>query len=237
MTRFQYMTDNKNTLKHIAIIMDGNRRWAAGHSLPKIFGFNEGSKTAKKISVAVKNLHIPYLTLWGLSTENLKERGPEELNHIFSLFEKLADELEELNKENIKINTIGDLSKLPESTQKKLNDVKTLTANNNGLTVNLAINYGGRDELVRAFKTISNQNLKSEDITEERISQNLDTAGQPDVDLMIRTGGHLRFSGYLIWQSIYAELYSTTITWPDFNEQELDKAIEWFHEQQRNRGK
>ncbi|EKD44046.1 MAG: undecaprenyl pyrophosphate synthase [uncultured bacterium] len=227
----------ENTIKHIAIIMDGNRRWAASRSLPKVFGFNEGSKTAKKIAIATKKRGIPYLTIWGLSTENLKERGPEELSHLFSLFEKLADELEELNKEDIRIKIIGDLSKLPESTQKKLGDVEKLTANNNSLVVNLAINYGGRDELVRAFQKISNQNLKPEDINEELISQNLDTAGQPDVDLMIRTGGHLRFSGYLIWQSIYAELYSTKTTWPDFSEQELDKAIEWFQQQQRNHGK
>ena len=232
------MTENsQSTIKHLAIMMDGNRRWATQHNLPKIMGHSEGAKTLKKVIEDVKKRGIPYFTAWALSTDNLKERSQEELKHLFSLFEKLSDELSELNKENIRINTIGDLTKLPETTQKKLNEVKELTKSNTGLTVNLAINYGGRDDLIRGIKKIISQKYQPQDIDEQLISDNLDTAEMPEVDLMIRTGGHQRFSGYLIWQSIYAELYFTPTTWPAFDEKELDKAVAWFHDQQRNRGK
>ncbi len=229
--------ENFNTIKHLAIMMDGNRRWATERGLPKLMGHSEGTKTLKKIIRAVKERQIPYLTVWALSTENLKNRSQEELNHLFFLFEKVADEFAELNKENIRINTIGDLSKLPEKTQGKLNEIKELTKSNTGLTVNLAINYGGRDDLIRAVKKIVAAKYEVQDIDEQIISDHLDTAQQPDIDLMIRTGGHQRFSGYLIWQSIYAELYFTSVTWPAFTDEELDKSIDWFKLQQRNRGK
>ncbi len=231
------MTDTQNSIKHIAIIMDGNRRWATAHNLPKIMGHSEGAKNLNKIIAAVKKQNIPFLTVWALSTDNLKERSQEELDHLFSLFEKLADELKSLNEENIRINTIGDLSKLPASTQTKLEEIKNLTKNNTSLTVNLAINYGGRDELKRAFQKMIKSGLTDIEITEEKISEFIDTAGMPDADLMIRTGGDQRFSGFMTWQGIYAELYFTQTTWPAFNEEELDKAIVWFYEQQRNRGK
>lgn len=227
----------ENKLQHIAFVMDGNRRWATARGLPKLMGHNEAAKSLKKIITACHDRHIPFATFWALSTENLKERGKEELANLFSLFEKIVDEIQELKEKNIRINIIGDLTKLPEHTAKKLIEAQEETKNNSELTVSLGINYGGRDELIRAMKKIVSNGHKPEDINEELIEKFLDTAGIPEPELIIRTGGHYRLSGYLTWQGIYAELYFTPIQWPAFTPAELDKAIEWYKEQQRNRGK
>lgn len=229
--------NNQSNLSHIAIIMDGNRRWAVEHGLPKMMGHSEATKNVKKIVKAAQEKGLQFLTLWALSTENLKERGPEELKHLFSLFEKLGDELDASEENNLKIQIIGDISKLPDSTQKKLNAVVEKTKNHTGLTLNLAINYGGRDELIRAVRKIINSGISADQITEEVVNQNLDTAGMPEPELFIRTGGNQRLSGYLPWQSIYAEIYFTKIQWPAFSEKDLDDAIEWYKTQKRNRGK
>lgn len=232
------MTENiKNELKHIAIIMDGNRRWATDRGLPKLIGHTEGGKNLKRVIKACKKRNIKYLTVWALSTENLKERSQEELKHLFSLFEKLVDYLGDLNKNNIRVNLIGDLTKLPKSTQEKLTGLADLTKNNSGLFFTIGVNYGGRDEIIRAIKKILNSKLTTEQLTEETLSKFLDTDGMPDPDLIIRTGGAVRLSGYLPWQGIYSELYFTPTYWPAFSEKDLDGAIEWFQEQKRNRGK
>jgi len=232
------MTDNNiNKLTHIAIIMDGNRRWATQRGLPKMIGHTEGAKNTKKITEACQKINLGYLTLWALSTENLKERGPEELKHLFHLFEKMADELDISKENNLRVKTIGDISKLPDSTQKKLATVVEKTKDHTGLTLNLAINYGGRDEIVRAIKKIVESKIPSQDITEELVEKFLDTAGMPEPELFIRTGGNHRLSGYLPWQSTYAEIYFTDTQWPAFSKEDLDTAINWFKEQQRNRGK
>ena len=227
----------KNELNHIAIIMDGNRRWATEHNLPKIMGHTEAGKNVKQIVKAAQNRNIKYLTIWALSTENLKERSQEELKHLFSLFEKLADEIDASTKNNLRIGTIGDLSKLPASTQKKLNDIAEKTHHHTGLTLTLAINYGGRDELVRTIKKIIDNNTPVDKITEELIANFLDTANMPDPELFIRTGGDHRLSGFLPWQSTYAEIFFTPTQWPAFSEKDLDAAIEWFRLQKRNHGK
>lgn len=226
-----------NQLKHVAIIMDGNRRWATEHNLPKIMGHSEGAKNFKRIIEASQKRNIKYITLWALSTENLKERSPEELKHLFSLFEKFADEIDASQKNNLRVLNIGDLSKLPISTQDKLSSVAKKTQTHTGLTLLLAINYGGRDELKRAVQKIINSKIPAEQITEELVSENLDTAGVPEPELFIRTGGDQRLSGFLPWQSIYAEIYFTPTQWPAFSETDLDKAIEWYQQQKRNRGK
>lgn len=217
--------------------MDGNRRWAVEHSLPKIMGHNEGAKNVKRILKAAQKIKLQYLTLWALSTENLKERSPKELKHLFSLFEKLTDELDASEKNNLRIKIIGDISKLPDSTQKKLNAVVEKTKKHTGLTLNLAINYGGRDELIRAIRKIINSGIFAEKITEEVVNQNLDTTNMPEPELFIRTGGNQRLSGYLPWQSTYAEIYFTKIQWPAFSEKDLGEAIAWYNEQKRNHGK
>ena len=227
----------KNNISHIAIIMDGNRRWAVAHHLPKIIGHTEGSKNLKNIIKAAQKRGIAYLTVWALSTDNLANRSPEELKHLFSLFEKLADDLDSSKKNNLRIRVIGDLSKLPATTQQKLNAVIDKTKNHTGLTLNLAINYGGRDELIRAVQKIIKQNISADRINEKLISDFLDTADTPEPELIIRTGGNQRLSGFMPWQSIYSELYFTPTFFPAFSEKNLDEAIEWFEEQQRNRGK
>lgn len=232
------MTENtQNELKHVAIIMDGNRRWATERGLPKLIGHTEGGKNLKRVIGACQKRNIKYLTVWALSTENLKERGTEELKHLFSLFEKLIDYLGDLNKNNICVKIIGDLTKLPESTQEKLIEISQLTKDNTGLFLIIGVNYGGRDEIIRGIKKIIESKIAPTEITEDLLSKYLDTAEIPEPDLIIRTGGARRLSGLLPWQSIYSELYFTPTYWPAFSEEDLDEAIKWFQEQKRNRGK
>lgn len=223
--------DSELKLQHLAIIMDGNRRWATERGLPKFLGHTEGAKTLRTIAKAVRERHIPHLTLYALSTENVRERSEEELKHLYSLFEQLVDYIGDFLENDARLKIIGDLTPLPEKTQKKLLEVAEQTKNNSAMTLTLAINYGGRDEIVRAARK------QSGEITEASINAQLDTAGMPDVDLVIRTGGHHRLSNFLLWQSAYAELYFTETKWPAFSVEELDKALAWFQEQQRNRGK
>lgn len=224
-----------SSLSHIAIIMDGNRRWAKERGLPQLIGHTEGAKTLKKIAAAVRDRNIPHLTLWALSTENLTSRSAEELNHLFSLFNQLVDYLEDFFKNDARCNLIGNITGLPAQTQKVLQEVIEKTKNNKGMTLTLAINYGGRDEILRAVnKIIAAGNQQP--VTEASFSEYLDTNGIPDPDLIIRTGGHQRLSGYLPWQSTYSELYFTPTYWPAFTEEDLDTAIAWFHEQKRNHG-
>lgn len=231
------MTQSSPVPQHLAIIMDGNRRWATERGLPKMAGHTQGAKNLKTIAKAVQAAGIRYLTLYALSTENLKERSPEELKHLFTLFEEVVDYLGDFIKNNAQVRVIGDLESIPEKTRRSLEQVIEKTKANSEITLTLAINYGGRDELVRAVRKIAAQNIPVENITEETISQNLDTANLPDVDMVIRTAGNQRLSGYLPWQSIYAELYFTDTKWPAFDKTELQKSLDWFAEQQRNRGK
>ncbi len=226
----------EHNIRHAAIIMDGNRTWATEHGLPKLMGHTEAIKAGKRMLRGAIERKIPYLTAWILSTENLN-RSEEELAHLFSLIEKVPEFFDEFMEHNMRFNTIGDLSRIPEKAQKTLNDFKEKTSNNNGLVFSLAVAYGGRDEIVRATRKIIDQGLKPEEVNEESFEKFLDTAGIPEVDLIIRTGGHQRLSGYLPWQSTYAEIYFTSVRFPDFSEQELDKAIEWFNQQERKRGK
>lgn len=234
--------DGQHNIQHIAIIMDGNRRWATERGLPKLLGHTEGAKTLKTIAKAVQKRGVPYLTLWALSTENLKERSEEELKHLFSLFKQLVDYLGDFIENNVRLKLIGNLQELPSDVRETLNNVAEETKDHTGMVLTLAINYGGRDEIVRAINKLIKSPPPSRGrlegvIDEEQFSQYLDTAGLPDPDLIIRTGGHQRLSGYLPWQSTYSELYFTKTFWPAFTEEELDKAIGWFEEQQRNRGK
>ncbi len=226
----------EHNIKHIAIILDGNRRWATKRGLPKFLGHTEGVKALKKTIKAASERKIPFLTAWALSTENL-QRSEEELKHLFSLFEKIPNSLGDFKKNNVRFRIIGDLTRIPVKVQNILTDLVTETEKNTGLTLNLAVAYGGRDEIVRATKKMIETGLKPEEITENKFEEFLDTAGMPEVDLIIRTGGHRRLSGYLAWQTTYAELYFTDIMFPEFSEKELDKAIEWFNEQERNKGK
>ncbi len=193
------MTQEIQNLKHIAFIMDGNRTWATSKGLPKLMGHTEGTKSFKKIVEHANNLNIPFITFWALSTENLKNRSEKELKHLFSLLSKLVDYIDDLKKENIKFNVIGDLSKLPEKVKNNLLDVKDKTKDRTGMVLTLAVNYGGRDEIVRAVNKMLD--LKLEAISEEKFDKYLDTHDLPDVDLVIRTSDNQRLSGYLPWQT------------------------------------
>lgn len=216
--------------------MDGNRRWAAERGLPKLLGHTEGAKNLKRVAKAARDRGIPYLTVWALSTENLKERSDEELKHLFSLFNQLTDYLDDFFENNARLRLIGDIAGLPEETQKKLQSVVEKTKANTGMTLILAVNYGGHDEILRAMKKMLAAKLDPAELNEKTLEQYLDTADFPPVDLVIRTAGHQRLSGYLPWQTTYAELYFTPVKWPAFSEADLDKAITWFNEQKRNRG-
>ncbi len=219
-------------LHHLAIIMDGNRRWAKERLLPGTMGHKEGAENYKRIARAVLERNIPFFTVWALSTENLKNRSEEELSYLFRLIEEIPKHLQELFDKNGRLNIIGNLTPLPENTRAILEESTQKTQNNTGTVLTLAINYGGRDEIVRAVNT-----LTSPHTNEEQVSQALDTHDLPDVDLIIRTGGQKRLSGFMPWQSVYAELYFTDVYWPDFSEEELDKALEWYQEQERRFGK
>lgn len=220
--------------QHVAIILDGNRRWASEKGLAKLLGHSEGAKTLETVTKAAAKIGIKYLTVYALSTENLKKQSEEEVNHLFNLLEKIDSYEESFNKHGVKLNIIGDLSKLPQKVKDNILAFKEKTKNNTTITVTIALNYGGRDEIVRAVQKLIESNTT---ITEESFGASLDTADLPDVDLLIRTGGHQRLSNFLPWQSTYAELYFVELKWPDFNEQELITAIEWYNKQQQNGGK
>jgi undecaprenyl diphosphate synthase len=228
---------NQNTIKHISFVPDANRRWAKKQGLTKMEGHTQGAKNLRNVAQEVLNLGIPYMTIWGLSTENLKNRSKLELNHLFSLFSKITNHLEDFFENGVRLNIIGNMDTLPKKVVSALKKTEEKTQHNKKMVLTLAINYGGRDEIVRAIRKIIKAKIKPEDVTEEKVNLFLDTAGLPEIDLVVRTGCQKRLSGWLPWQTTYSELYFTDTFWPDFDKQELQKAIKWFNEQKRNKGK
>ena len=227
---------------HIAIIMDGNRRWAKKRGLPSQLGHGQGAKTLEDIAVACQQRGVKYLTVFAFSTENWK-RSKEEVDYLMELLAKnLSDFDKRFDNRNVRIKLVGDSLPLPERLKKGILEIEERTKNNDGLTVNIAINYGGRAEIINATKRIA-EDMKngkishSEEIDEELLSRYMYTSGDPDPDLLIRTAGEVRMSGFLTWQSVYSELYFTDVLWPDFDEKELDKAIEEYNNRKRNFGK
>lgn len=231
------MSPTLSPLKHLAIIMDGNRRWATEKSLPTMMGHTKGAKTLRRIVKATQAQKIKFLTLYSLSTENLTGRSPEELKHLFSLIEKIPEYIGDFKKSETQLRIIGDVTKLPEKTQKRLELIQEQTKLYTKFVVTLAINYGGRDEITRAVKKIIADKVSEKNITEKIFENYLDTTDIPEVDLVIRTGGAQRLSNYLPWQTAYAELYFTSVYWPAFSEKDLNQALNWFHDQKRNKGK
>ncbi|MBI2038227.1 MAG: isoprenyl transferase [Candidatus Magasanikbacteria bacterium] len=230
-------TNKKIIPEHIAIILDGNRRWAKERSLPTFFGHKKGMENAKKIVIYAQKVGIKIITMFAFSTENWS-RSEKEVNYLMKLFENYLDKyIDEYHKRGIKFRHIGALEKLPVSLQKKIKNAVELTKNNTGIVANLALNYGGRDEIKRAVQKLISEGVKAGDITLDLISESLDTAGLPDPDLIIRTSGEQRTSGFLIWQGAYSELYFPKCHWPDFDEKEFDKAIKEFNKRQRRFGK
>lgn len=229
--------NNEKLPKHIAIIMDGNRRWARAKKIPIKIGHKTGADTLEKIAKYANKIGIQYLTAYAFSTENWN-RSEEEVTALMLLLQTYIDDFSKrADLENIKINVIGDLSRLSEKVQKSIEKCVNRTIDNTGLILNIAFNYGGRDELVKVTKEIAsdvkNGNISPDAITEETIEQHLYTAGMPNPDLMIRTSGEIRTSGFLMWQMVYTEFLFMDKLWPDFEEADLDFAIQEY--QKRNR--
>lgn len=229
--------DMERIPKHIAIIMDGNGRWAKERNLPRTMGHREGMKTIKTVVKEAGEIGVDYLTLYAFSTENWK-RPKEEVNALMDLVVEFIDkDIEQLHKSGVVLNSIGDISKLPEKARKSIELAIAKTKNNKGLTLNIALNYGSRDEIVKGVKEIatlvSEGKLKLDDIDEKEISNHLYTKNMPDPDIVIRPSGELRLSNYLLWQSAYSEFWFSNINWPDFKGRDLRKAIADY--QKRNR--
>lgn len=224
---------------HVGVIMDGNGRWAKKRGLPRKFGHREGAKTFKTIARHAKALGIKYITFYAFSTENWK-RPQEEVDALMELFEKYLDDVKDFVKENIRIRFIGDRSMLSQTLQDKMRDAEELSKDFSAMTLLLAINYGGRDEITNAVRLIAEDvkagKLEPGDITQELIGSRLYTEEVPDVDLIIRPSGEERLSNFMIWQSAYAEYYFTNILWPDFKKKDLEKAVEVYCERNRRFG-
>ncbi|MDN3674804.1 isoprenyl transferase [Flavobacterium branchiarum] len=233
--------DKTNLPRHLAIIMDGNGRWAKQQGFLRAFGHENGTKSVKETIESCAKIGIEYLTLYAFSTENWNRPKLEIETLMKILINSLKKELGTLQKNNIKLNAIGNLEKLPKSAQKELLDVIEKTKNNTRLTLTLALSYGSREELINAVRIISNKvknNIISIDtIDDSIINEHLYTQNLPDVDLLIRTSGEHRISNFLLWQIAYAELYFTNVLWPDFKEKDLYEAIISYQKRERRFGK
>ena len=226
--------------RHIAIIMDGNRRWARAKGKPASFGHKEGAKTLEKIVRYANKIGLEYITVYAFSTENWK-RAEEEVKALMMLLQNYLDEYSKrADTENIRVKILGDITALSEGMQKSILKCMERTKDNTGVTFNIALNYGGRDEIVKAVKKIATDikenKIDIKDITEEMVSNNLYTKGEPDPDLLIRTSGELRLSNFLPWQLVYSEFLFIDKNWPDFEESDLDEAIIEYQKRTRKFG-
>ena len=232
--------DKNNMPKHIAIIMDGNRRWAKNKGLPIALGHKQGGETVEKIVRHANKIGLKYITVYAFSTENWK-RAKEEVKALMILFQSYIDKYAKIaNTENVRVQFLGDLTAFSEKMQKGIQDCINRTKNNTGVTFNIAINYGGRNEIVNAVKKIARdvkeQKISIEEIDEQTISDNLYTKDMPDPDLLIRTSGEMRTSNFLPWQLVYSEFLFVNKNWPDFSEEDLDNAILEYQRRTRKFG-
>ena len=222
--------------QHVAIIMDGNGRWALSRGKPRLAGHRAGTENLRSIIRASVKFGVKYLTIYAFSTENWG-RPPAEVRGLMHIFENVIDkELDELHEEGVQLRHIGRLEKLTPKLRKKVFSAIELTENNERLILNIAFNYGGRDEIVYAIQNMLKEGVSSEDVDIEMINQHLFTAGTPDPDLIIRTSGELRTSNFLIWQSAYSEWYITDTYWPDFDKEEYARALKTYTERDRRYG-
>ena len=235
------MIDDSSKLpNHVGIIMDGNRRWAKKHHLPVVMGHSKGAEVFKKLALYCNKIGLNCLTVYAFSTENWK-RSESEVAALMKLFRKyIHDVMEEFKNENIKIKFIGDNSRFSDDIQKGISDIETNTKNRSGLRLNIAMNYGSRAEITDAVKVISEKAVSGfidfRKITEETVSNHLYTSGSPDLDLVIRTAGEQRLSNFLLWQAAYSEFYFSEVLWPDFDENEFEKAISEYLKRTRKFG-
>ena len=227
---------DKNKLpRHVAIIMDGNGRWANFHGLLRSAGHSAGVKTLKKILTTAVNLELEALTVYAFSTENWKRPQPE-VEFLMKLFsEYIEREKLEMHEKNVRLRFIGRTEEFSPTIQKQIRDATELMKNNTGVKFNVAANYGGQDEIIRAAQSLARK-FSADEITHEKFENELDTAGQPPVDLLIRTGGDFRISNFLLWQSAYAELYFTKTPFPDFTIEEFEKALDQYSLRNRRFG-
>ena len=232
--------DKNNIPKHIAIIMDGNGRWAKAHSLPRIAGHKEGIDSVRAITKKCGDIGVKHLSLYTFSSENWRRPKNEVKALMRLLLLTIRREIKDLNKNNVRLTTIGNMGNLPDDARKGMEEGLKITENNSGLNLILALSYGGRQEILKMVQSIArkavNGELEPEKLSEGDIVNELDTAKIPDPDLLIRTGGELRISNFLLWQIAYSEIYVTDIYWPEFREKELLDAVADFQARERRFG-
>ncbi len=234
------MTEFQKGPKHVALVMDGNGRWAQSRGLPRLKGHHSGVQAIKKTIEAALEFNIPYITFWAFSAENWRRPKGEVLGLMGLIRYYFDKELAHIHKQGIRLSVMGQKGKFPQDIQDYIVSAETLTKNNSKLNVTIALSYGGRQDLLQSIQKIShhvkNGNLTPEDITQETVEKNLWTSGIPDPDLMIRTGGERRLSNYMLWQLSYTELYFSDVLWPDFEKQHLQMALQDFALRERRFG-
>lgn len=227
-----------NIPEHIAIIMDGNRRWARSHNLPDLKGHEAGADALERVVEAAADFGIKTVTVYALSTENIRERAKREIWGLFSLMKRgYQTKLKKMMNNGVKISILGELEGLPATIRKIIEEIKKAYIKNEAIKLNIALNYGGKKEIVEAIKDMVAEGIELSKINEKMVNKHLYTNGQPDPELVIRTGGHIRLSNFLLWQTAYSELYFSKKLWPDFGSNDLKKAIIWYQNQKRNFGK
>lgn len=230
--------DKSSIPSHIAIIMDGNRRWARSHHLPDIKGHDEGTKALEKVVEAAENLGVETITVYALSTENIKERAKREVLGLFNLMRQgYRTKLKKMMGNGVKISILGEIDGLPATIKRIINQIRKTYIKNESIKLNIALNYGGKKELIEAIKDIIKEGIDVDRVNERLIEKHLYTNGIPDPELVIRTGGRSRLSNFLLWQTAYSEVYFTKTLWPDFDGEALKRAIIWYQNQKRNFGK
>jgi undecaprenyl diphosphate synthase len=221
---------------HVGIIMDGNGRWANSRGLPRLAGHHAGTENVRRITTACADAGVEVLTIYAFSTENWRRPADEVFGLMRLLAQRIDKEAAELHRNNVKIRHVGSLEGIQPRLAQRVTAAVDLTRKNTGLVLNVAFNYGGRQEIARAVQRAMASGARPEELTEELIDRHLDTAGLPDLDLVIRTGGEMRLSNFLLWQAAYAEYYSTPICWPDFGREELYQAFAEFGQRVRRFG-
>jgi len=226
--------------KHIAVIMDGNGRWAKARNKPRVFGHRAGAQAVRKTIAAAAKLNVTAITMFAFSSENWR-RPEEEVNLLMELFiTALTREVKKLHKNNLQLRVIGNVSQFDSNLQKKISEAEVLTAKNTGMVVNIAANYGGKWDITEAAKSLAcrvkNGVLQPDEITEDLLANELTMSDLPAVDLLIRTSGECRISNFMLWQLAYAEMFFTDVFWPDFDEKQLLNAISWFVNRERRFG-
>ena len=234
------METGRKIPQHIAIILDGNGRWAKAKGMPRNYGHTAGAKNVETVCQAAHDLGVKYVTMYAFSTENWN-RPEGEVEALMKLLESyLKNCIKTADKNNMRVRVIGDTTRLSDRFQERIRELEAASAKNDGLNLQIAINYGSRDEMTRAMRRVSEDvaagKRKPEEITESVFEEYLDTAGIPDPDLLIRTSGELRLSNFLLWQLAYSEFYFTDVPWPDFHKEELERAIEAYNKRDRRFG-